>query len=128
MLDVRDVLTAFGHEITSRWINGDHQIDDQGLSAEAKQAERERFAREDWEDLKSADWCISFTEAPRSSNSRGGRHVEHGAALAWGMRVIVCGPRENVFHCLPGTEWYPDWRSLVMTLVPKWKESESGVA
>lgn len=102
-------LTEGGHIITSRWLNGDHQIDDEGLSVQAAQNERERFAKEDWEDLLSADICISFTESPRSSNSRGGRHVEFGAALALGKRSIVIGPRENVFHCLPTVEIYSDW-------------------
>ncbi len=101
MRDVRTRLAALGFAVTSRWIDGDHQIDDAGLSAEAKAAERTRFAMEDWEDLCRADIVISFTEEPRSSNSRGGRHVEFGAALALGKTCLVVGPRENVFHCLP---------------------------
>lgn len=98
-----------GYAVTSRWLAGDHQIDDAGLSAEASRAERERFAREDWEDLIRADVCVSFTEPPRSSSSRGGRHVEFGAALALAKRCVVVGPRENVFYCLPEVEVYPTW-------------------
>lgn len=93
-------LTSKGHEITSRWIWGNHQIDDHGLSIEAKKSERQRFATEDFEDLMSADLIINFTEAPRSTNSRGGRHVEFGIALGSDKLCIVVGPRENVFHCL----------------------------
>ncbi len=118
MLGVADTLRSLGHEITSRWIEGDHQIDDHGLSAEAKAEERTRFAQEDWEDLWAANWVISFTEAPRSSNSRGGRHVEFGAAMAWGKRCIVVGPRENVFHYLPGIEVFGSWGELVTALTP----------
>lgn len=106
-------LERLGHVVTSRWLHGNHQIDDAGLSTEAKRAERERFATEDWNDLKSASVCISFTEAPRSSNSRGGRHVEFGAALALGHRVIVIGPRENVFHCLPIVEHFDNWTDFM---------------
>lgn len=105
----RDELEAAGHVVTSRWINGDHQIDDAGLSVQAKEAERIRFASEDRDDLIAADCVVSFTEAPRSSNSRGGRHVEHGMALALGKRVIVVGHRENVFHCLPEVEFFAAW-------------------
>jgi hypothetical protein len=105
----RSELEAMGHEVTSRWLNGNHQIDDAGLSLEAAAAERTRFAQEDWDDLMAADCCISFTEAPRSSNSRGGRHVEFGAAMAAGKVCVVIGPRENVFHCLPDVWWYPEW-------------------
>ena len=110
-------LAALGHSVTSRWLNGNHQIDDAGLSVEAKQEERTRFALEDWEDLCSAEIVISFTEPPRSSNSRGGRHVEYGAALALGRRCLVVGPRENVFHCLPWVEWYPDWDAALSALM-----------
>ena len=109
MRGYREELEGAGHTVTSRWINGDHQIDDQGLSIQAKEAERVRFAQEDRDDLLAADCVVSFTEAPRSSNSRGGRHVEHGMALALGKRVVVVGHRENVFHCLPEVEFYGQW-------------------
>lgn len=105
----RAILTKFGHTVTSRWLNGNHQISDDGLSAEAAEEERIRFAEEDWEDLTDAEVVVSFTEPPRATNSRGGRHVEFGAAMALGKRVIVVGPRENVFHCRRIVEWYPDW-------------------
>lgn len=109
----RAALESIGHTVTSRWLDGNHQVDDAGLSAEAKAAERTRFAEEDWDDLVAAEWCISFTEAPRSSNSRGGRHVEFGAALALGHRCDVIGPRENVFHCLPDVQVFADWAAFL---------------
>lgn len=109
-------LYGLGHQVTSRWINGNHQISDDGLSAEAKAEERARFAMEDWEDLLSAECTISFTEAPRGTNSRGGRHVEFGAALALNQRVIVVGYRENVFHCLPEVEFYETWEECLREL------------
>jgi hypothetical protein len=109
-------LKGAGYGVTSRWIYGDHQITDEGLSAEAKQAERTRFAQEDWSDLMRAAICISFTEPPRATNSRGGRHVEFGAALAAGKRCIVVGNRENVFHCLPGVEFFGSWAEAMTAL------------
>lgn len=115
----RDELEAAGHEVTSRWINGGHQIDDRGLSAQGKEEERIRFAQEDWNDLLRAECVISFSEAPRSSNSRGGRHVEHGMALAYGKRAIVVGHRENVFHCLPEVEFFPEWPEARRALAGK---------
>ena len=102
-----------GLTVTSRWLAGDHQISDSGLSEQAKEADRIRFATEDWEDLLQAELCISFTEEPRSSNSRGGRHVEFGAALAAGQRCVVIGPRENVFHCLPWVEVFASWSEFL---------------
>jgi hypothetical protein len=109
MQKVRADLEALGHSVTSRWINGGHQISDDGLSVEGKAA----FATEDLSDLVASDTVISFTEAPRSTSSRGGRHVEFGIALSSDRRVIVVGPRENVFHCLPNVEWYADYSSFL---------------
>lgn len=104
----REQLQAMGHTVTSRWLNGDHQISDTGLNVgndpEADQftiAERERFAAEDLQDVLAADVLVAFTEPPRSTASRGGRHVEFGVAIGQPMPVAVIGPRENVFHCLP---------------------------
>ena len=113
MQHIANVLEGIGCEITSRWINGNHQISDEGLSIEAKQEERIRFAVEDMEDLLAANCCIAFSETPRGTNSRGGRHVEFGIALGNCMRCIVIGPRENVFHCLPEVEWYPDLEAFL---------------
>jgi hypothetical protein len=110
-------LTDLGFRITSRWLSGKHELlDREGLSAEAEATERVRFATEDWTDVMAADWCISFTETPRASNSRGGRHVEFGAAMAKGKRCVVIGPRENVFHCLPDVEHYPSWGEFLSEL------------
>lgn len=109
-------LAAMGHVITSRWIWGGHQISDDGLSAEATADLRQRFAVEDVADLISADAVISFTEQPHCSNSRGGRHVEFGLAIAHQKRLIVVGYRENIFHCLPGIEFFGDWESCLQCM------------
>lgn len=126
----RAQLEELGFTVTSRWLNGNHQIDDQGLSIEAKAAERQRFAEEDWDDLMAADICISFTEPPRSTSSRGGRHVEFGAALATGLTCYVVGPRENVFHCLPEVDVFEDWdaalRSFKDWSVNDWGKTAAG--
>jgi hypothetical protein len=113
---VADVLVSLGHVVTSRWIQGGHQVTDRGLNDQAEEKLRTLFAIEDLEDLVAADCCISFTEEPRSSASRGGRHVEFGVALAHRKRCLVVGPRENVFHCLPGVEVYPDRLAMAIAI------------
>jgi hypothetical protein len=101
-------LEALGCEITSRWIHGNHQVDDRGLSQEADPTLRIRLAREDFNDVDRASMMISFTEEPRGTSSRGGRHVEFGMALASGHSPnVVIGHRENVFHCLPQVQFFP---------------------
>jgi Holliday junction resolvase RusA-like endonuclease len=114
--EYKKTLERLGFMVTSRWLLGNHQISDAGLSEEAPPEERMRFAQEDWDDLCAADTCISFTEEPRSGHSRGGRHVEYGAALAMNKRCIVVGPRENVFHCLKQVIHFETWSSFLAVI------------
>lgn len=115
MQGIRDRLVAMGHEVTSRWIEGGHEMSKEG-STEAARAERTRFAEEDRADVVAADCVISFTEAARSTNSRGGRHVEFGLAIGLGKRVIVVGHRENVFHCLAEVEFFDTAAEMIGAL------------
>lgn len=112
----RSDLEALGHAITSRWLDGTHQLGGDGLSIQAADHERTRFASEDRNDVMDADTVISFTEPPRSTNGRGGRHVEFGMAHARGKRCIVIGPRENVFHHLPEVEHFATWGDFLAAL------------
>lgn len=146
----RDEIQSMGATVTSRWLNGDHQLNDKGQpvyedgtlmldadgSVQAPDAARRRFATEDADDVISASVLIAFSEEPRQTNSRGGRHVELGMAIGllaarrmtedtslhyWGpamRRVIVIGPRENVFTWLPEVEWAPSWEAARPLLLP----------
>src|SRR5690348_18244183 len=82
-------LQAHGYYITSRWIWGNHQVQDDGVTLPGTDEQVLGFALEDWQDVTEADIVISFSEKPRSSPNRGGRHVEHGIALGRGLRTIV---------------------------------------
>lgn len=129
----RKVLQALGHEVTSRWLDGAHQISDSGTpigddgealvegdgdSPECA-AMRARFAREDVEDVRKSDCVISFTEPPRSNSNRGGRHVEFGLAYALGKRLIVVGYRENVFHWISSVMFFKTFEELIDALHDK---------
>jgi hypothetical protein len=136
----REDLDRIGVSVTSRWLNGDHQIGDHGTpigetgtsliegyaggnSPEAA-ALRLSFAQEDVSDVMAADIVISFTEPPRSTASRGGRHVEFGLALGLWLsqpggpagRLWVVGYRENVFHWLPWIQFFPTWEHALGAL------------
>lgn len=123
LCEYRTALMMRGHTVTSRWLNGSHQISRDGvpinddgealiestdLSNEAAQL-REKFALDDLGDIECADVFIAFSEPPRSTASRGGRHVEFGYARALGKVICVVGAPENLFHYLPGVLIYPDW-------------------
>lgn len=116
----RTTLEGLGVEVTGRWLNGGHQVDDQGHQlGEAGEAEVERgshlaakFAQDDVEDVSAASTLILFTEPPRTP-TRGGAYVELGLALAWAKTVVVIGPRANVFCWLPYVDHFDDWDSFL---------------
>lgn len=136
ILGYAEELRAAGHEVTSRWLNGSHQIsttgaplgdagealvegDDGGMSEKAKRL-RAGFVQEDVTDMLAASVIVSFTEPPRTVHNRGGRHVEFGFCLGFNWasrrldnsleyRLIVVGYRENLFHYLPEVEFYATW-------------------
>ena len=100
------ILKSHGCTITSRWVKPDcEHVLPTGISEQAADHERQRFALEDVEDVRAANWTISFMEEPRG-NSRGGRHIEFGMAVALGHRLTIIGPRETVFHHLPNVEQF----------------------
>lgn len=116
-LAYRDVLHAAGHLVTSRWLDSNHELV-HGRSVRATDADRERIAEENLDDIEDADATISFTEPPDANASRGGRHAEFGASLIFQKRLIVIGFRENVFHHLPCVEFYPNWPDFVRDGLP----------
>jgi calcineurin-like phosphoesterase family protein len=89
----RSLLEDLGHEVTSRWVNGNHDMDSDGYP--------EDFAYEDWDDIDASDCLIFFSEDPTAGFMRGGRHVEFGIALSEDKLLVLIGEPENVFHYFP---------------------------
>lgn len=109
-------------EIMSRWLADPQEGLDSGFSAsdltDENAAAAWNFGARDIQDLMQSDAIVSFT----GNGTRGGRHVEHGFAMAMAvvkeesglnMRLIVIGPREHVFHCHPATEVYADFAAFL---------------
>lgn len=117
-------LQDLGHVVTSRWLLGGHQIDDQGRAigdeGEARVEAGDivlaaKFAQDDVQDVREAQVLLAFTEAPNAGGrNRGGRHVELGLALAWCLDIVVVGPRENVFCWLPHVRQIDTWGADVL--------------
>lgn len=111
MREFRDALQPFGWVVTSRWIDNkpdDKPIGTHDLAVPAEDATGDvllasgdiyRRAHiqnlKNTEDLTRAASFILFTRTP---STNGGRHTELGMALALRKRIIVIGPRENVFQ------------------------------
>ena len=129
LCEYRKQLVLLDHTVTSRWLNGEHQISDTGVpigehgeklvegddgSTDARAAwMRHRFATEDFVDVITANLLIAFTEVPRSGHSRGGRHVELGIALGRMMPVWIVGPRENLFCWMEDVQQFDSFGQLI---------------
>jgi nucleoside 2-deoxyribosyltransferase len=99
-------LVREGHAITSRWLTEHGEA--------ALPAELARHARHDLEDIDAADAFVLVTGA--GGNPRGGRHFETGYAYHAGKRLVIFGPKENVFHHLERIERARDKAELVRLL------------
>jgi hypothetical protein len=100
---IADELKQHGYEITARWVyGGEENLDLEGIC----------FL--DLEDVLRADTVISFTHTRNTMlPTGGGRHVEFGYGLAHGKRMVLIGPRENVFHSHPKVEVYDNIDSWI---------------
>lgn len=108
-------LEAAGAAITCRWLFAEaSSLLDKQLAPEKRGGQ---VAAIDFEDVQRADICLAFTESGDGPVGRGGRHTELGIALALGRRVVVIGPREHVFHCLPQIEHYENWEDASGALI-----------
>ncbi len=107
------LLRTIGIEVTSRWV----EIEEAWSGPE--ETAGVVYATTDLEDVLEADTIICFTEEPRAKvpfYSRGGRHVEFGIAIGQAKRLIVVGPRENIFYMLTRIEQFDDFISALKML------------
>lgn len=116
----KDLQTIEGIEVTSRWLDGFHTLEaglDDHSNAAVPVTTRREAAKQDWADVLASDVLVFFCEPEDSDSKRGGRHVEFGAALALGKRVLTVGRhRENVFHELPQVQHYDTWPDALAAL------------
>ena len=75
-----------------------------------------RNGRKDLREIIASDAVILFTQSPLTPFCRGGRMHEAGFAMGLGKTLIVCGPRENIFHYLPEVRQFNTWEELKATL------------
>ena len=141
----RDQLVAIpGAVVTSRWIDCHGGELEQSYTPEALAADPVgcwRHGTADLEDLDNADAIVSFTGD--GGGGKGGRHIEHGWALRqrahdefdnWisdvrlvPFRLIVVGPRENIFHCHPATEVYAGFSEFLQHEIIRHAVASKGV-
>lgn len=107
-------LNTLGLEVTAQWLDEPHAATIPFTSRDPE--ELREFARRDVDDIARADAFVFFSLDPEQPTKRGGRHVELGIALAMKKRIIVVGPRENIFHFLPEIEVAPTWDQAIERL------------
>lgn len=104
-------------------------------------------ASKDINDLLNAQTLILFTEHPTTAWPRGARNVELGMALGYNLllgalsqlmppqalwqvgftpkQILLVGPRENVYECLPGATRFLTWTEAREFLSQEHAESAS---
>ncbi len=113
LIEVAETLRAQGETVKCRWLAevGTHDMEGQ------QDAHRAQLATEDMEDIIKSDCMLVFTEEEtdkkRGRPSKGGMYVEMGMGIAWNKRVILIGPKTNVFCWLPHIEHYEDLETFL---------------
>lgn len=110
MRQYREELAVLGIGVTSRWL--DETVPGTVTLDEVAAPYKIKCASMDVRDIEAADVFVFFSEHPESLWPRGGRHVEFGYALALKKPIVVCGPRENVFHWSPGLRFCRTWSAV----------------
>jgi len=106
----RDQLVGLGIIVSSRWIDQHGGNVLESFVAEKLNNDPEycaKYALVDLDDMAAADTIISFTNT--NGGGKGGRHWEAGWAYAARKPQIIIGPREHVFHTLPGIRHFDTW-------------------
>ena len=106
---VRDVLLPYV-EVTSSWLD---EPPIQAFEQGREDWELRARGNEDYLDIARSDAVVVFTTEPSST---GGLHLETGLALGMGKRVILVGPRGNVFHYMNSIEQVDTVADLLATL------------
>jgi hypothetical protein len=120
-------LADLGHRVTSRWPWAGHEEDEASESGMGESFAR-NAAQIDLGDIAAAQIVINFTDGlGKGGAQRGGRHVEFGLSVALGKRVMLVGPRENVFHYLPQVEQFDSFNELLLDLAASHEPETPGV-
>lgn len=104
--------------VTSRWLFEDHS------AASFNEYAAQKLGADDIVDVLAADTLILFTSSLDTHSvpavwARGGMNVEFGIALLGMKRLVVVGPRTNIFTHQPYVEQYDDFRAFKKDVLSK---------
>jgi nucleoside 2-deoxyribosyltransferase len=116
--DLRDV----GIDCTSVWLNEPHDPTSRLVSLHENL--KVQYAEQDIADILRADIFVVFSVTEDTSIVRGGMVFETGFAYGQGKPVIVCGPKQCIFHFLPDIQQVETWTEALAILKKKAEEQE----
>lgn len=122
-------LDALGVKVTSRWLD---EADHGGQLDSSSDEFNTAVAYQDIEDIDKSDLIVLFSENPKEPHVRGGRHFESGYAHGKGIPLIICGPKENVFHFMKEVIIVDTWEEVKANLkflkqIKTYPEKQQGV-
>lgn len=104
-------------EVVSAWLKETKDVKEELTTY--TNAYAKDHAQMDLDDIQEADILVLFTISPTDVSKRGARHFEAGYAYALGKKVIICGPKENIFYYIGDILQYDDFEDVVDYLVYK---------
>ena len=111
---VQDLLAA-KIEVTSTWVK------ERATPTVSMHDVSETFCRttaaRDRDELDAATHFVLFSVDPDFKFTRGGHCWENGYADAKGLVRVVVGPRQHIFHYLPGTKRFDTWAEALPWLI-----------
>lgn len=111
MKEIATKLREVDINVTSSWLEEVHPPDSQ--MADVPQNNLLLYARTDLREIDQADWFVFHSVSPTTKTVRGGRHVEFGYAIAKEKKILVVGPKENIFHHLPQIRHVREWSTAL---------------
>jgi hypothetical protein len=78
-----------------------------------------RAAKRDRRELRQATHFVFFSVDPDFRFTRGGHCWENGYADGLGLKVVVVGPRQHIFHYLKGRKHISTWEHALEWLIKK---------
>ena len=102
-------LERLGITVVSRWHKEKHKPTASQHSISG--ATLRNIAKRDIEELDEATHLVLLTVDPDFKFTRGGHCFEDGYAKGKGKERALVGPRQLVFHYLPGTRRFEIWKT-----------------
>lgn len=103
-----------GIDCVSVWLNEPH--DAASRLVHLHENLKVQYAEQDIADILRADIFVVFSVSEDTSIVRGGMVFETGFAYGQGKPVIVCGPKQCIFHWLPDITQVETWSECLAIL------------